>query len=112
VRHRQRPKQEGVRKAEHRAVCTDANRERYDRHDCKARVLCEHAARVAEIPDQVFEPEQAALVALGLCGLRDSADSKPRGSLCARLRSTAAPLLVGGEFEMDLEFLFQITIST
>ena len=82
MRHRQRPQQQRIGEAEHRAVGADANRQRQDGDEGEPRISGEHAPAVLEIlPDAARKLEQPApaFTARGFLREQDVAEVFQRG---------------------------------
>jgi hypothetical protein len=111
ARHSERPEQERVGKAEHRAVGADADCKRDDRHRREARIFGEHAAAVAQVAREIVEPGQPALIAHRLHRLRDAAGLE-RGCASRRVGRRAAALrILGRELHMQPQLLFEVAVG-
>jgi hypothetical protein len=80
TRHGKRPEQQRVRKAEHRGIGTDANRQRDNGNDGEPAVSTQHPPAVAQVAGQMFQPGKTALIAKRFQRVLDVPGPKPRRS--------------------------------
>ena len=111
VGDRQWTQHDRVDERKDRAARADAKRQRQHRDGSEAWSSDEQARAETQIAHRVLEPRQSALGAHGFHRLRNPARAEPdRPNIIIRDMS-ATPGVLGGEFEMLPQFLFQLSIQ-
>ena len=110
-RHPQRPEQEGVGEAEHRAVGADADRQGDHGDEREPGAAREHPAAVADVARQILEPGEPALVAQRFHRLRDRAGPSSHLTRGVVGGQAAAARLVGGELGVQPQLVLEVVVG-